>query len=118
MYMHRVRRRDAMTVSNLAHPHKVPVNRSDLRQKQRETLDRAKNNTVVVIAATDKEDEKLILDKKYFEELVLRLRSLAETLEITMDRDLFARIMQTASTLEEDTRLGKLHSFEEAFGEE
>jgi hypothetical protein len=107
-----------MTVLNLTHPHKVPVNRSELRQKQRETLDRAKDNTVLVIAATDKEEEKLILDKKYFEELVLRLRSLAETLEITMDRDLFARIMQTASTLEEDTRLGKLHSFEEAFGEE
>ena len=107
-----------MTMSNLTHPHKVPVNRSDLRQKQRETLDRAKNNTVVVIAATNQEDEKLILDKKYFDELVPRLRSLAETLEITMDRNLFARIMETASTLEENTRLGKLHTFEEAFGEE
>ncbi len=73
---------------------------------------------MVVIAATDQEEEKLILDKKYFEELVLKLDSLAETLEIIMDRDLFGRIMQTASTLEEDTRLGKLHSFKEAFGEE
>jgi len=107
-----------MTVRNLTTPRRVPVKRSDLRQKQRETLDRAKNNTVVVIAATDREEEKLILDKKYFEELVLRLRSLAETLEITMDRNLFARIMQSASALEENTRRGKLHSFEEAFGEE
>src|SRR5580700_4902770 len=96
-----------MTMSNLTHPHKVPVNRSDLRQKQRETLDRAKNNTVVVIAATDQEEEKLILDKKYFEQLVLKLGSLAETLEIMMDRDLFTRILHTASTLEENTRLGK-----------
>ena len=107
-----------MTVSNLTHPHKIPVKRSDLRQKQRETLDRARDNTVVVIAATDREEEKLILDKKYFEELVLKLRSQAETLEIMMDGDLFGRILQTASTLEESTRLGKLHSFEEAFGEE
>jgi hypothetical protein len=106
-----------MTVSNLTQPHKIPVKRSDLRQKQRETLDRARDNTVIVVAATDQEEEKLILDKKYFDELVLKLRSQAETLEIMMDRDLFGRIMQSASTLEKNTRAGKLHSFEEAFGE-
>jgi hypothetical protein len=89
-----------------------------LRQKQRETLDRAKGNTVVVINATDREEEKLVLDKKYFEEIVLKLRSLAETLEITMDRRLFGQIMRAAVNLEEDTRQGKLHSFEEAFKEE
>jgi hypothetical protein len=106
-----------MTVSNLTRPHRVLVNRSELRQRQRETLNKARDNTVVVIAAAGQEEEKLILDKKYFEELVLKLRSQAETLEIMMDRNLFGRIMQTASTLEENTRLGKQHSFEEAFGE-
>ena len=38
-----------------------------------------------------------------------------ETLEITSDRKLFQQIMNAAATLEDDTRLGKLHSFEEAF---
>ena len=107
-----------MTVLTLTNPHKVRVNRSELRQKQRETLDRAKNNTVVVIAATDQEEEKLVLDKKYFEELVRRLKTLTETLEIAMDRRLFTQIISAAANLEENTRLGKLHSFEEACGEE
>ena len=104
-----------MTVKALTYPHEVRVNRSDLRQKQRETLDKAKDTTVVLITATDEEEEKLVLDKKYFDELFLKLRSLAATLEITMDQKLFGQIMRAATNLEEDTRLGKLHSFEEAF---
>jgi uncharacterized protein YicC (UPF0701 family) len=107
-----------MTVLALTYPKEVRVNRSDLRQKQRETLERAKDTTVVVITATDEEEEKLVLDKKYFDELVLKLRSLAETLEITMDQKLFGQILRAAANLEEETRLGKLHSFEEAFEEE
>jgi len=107
-----------MTVLSLTRPHQVRVNRSDLRQKQRETLDKAKNNTVVLISATDQEEEKLVLDKKYFEEIVQKLRSVIETLEIMSDQKLFKQIVGVAQTLEEDTRLGKLHSFEEAFGEE
>jgi hypothetical protein len=95
----------------------IRVNRAELRQKQRETLKRAKGNTVVVISAADPEDEKLLLDKSYFEELTRKLASLVETLEITTDRKLFAQILRAASTLEGDTRRGKLHSFEEAFGE-
>jgi len=106
-----------MAVPKLAHPLEVRVNRSDLRAKQRETLQRAKNNTVVVIEAASDEDEKAVLDKKYYQELVQRLGTLAETLEIMMDRKLFERILRTASNLEKKTRLGKLHSFEDAFGE-
>jgi PHD/YefM family antitoxin component YafN of YafNO toxin-antitoxin module len=107
-----------MTLSALECPKTIRVNRSELRQKQRETLDRAKDNTVVLIAATDQEEEKLLLDKKYFDEIVSRLRSLGETLEITMNPRLFAQIMRSAADLEQQTRLGKLHSFEEAFGKE
>jgi hypothetical protein len=44
------------------------------------------------------------------------MRSLAETLEITMDRRLFEQILQAAPTLEEKTRAGRLHSFEDVFG--
>jgi hypothetical protein len=107
-----------MTTLALTRPRLVVVNRTDLRQKQREILDRAKGSTVLVISATDQEEEKLVVDKAYFDELVQRLSSLIETLEITTDRRLFSQILRVASNLEEDTRLGKLHSFEEAFGEE
>ena len=45
------------------------------------------------------------------------VRSLAETLEIAADRRLFMQILKAAATLEEDVRVGKLHSFEEAFND-
>lgn len=105
-----------MTIRTLIRPHAVRVNRSDLRQKQRETLKQAKQNTVVVISANDPEDEKLLVDKKYFEDLVQRMRSLAETLEIIADQKLFAQILSAAPSLRQDAKRGKLHSFEEAFG--
>ena len=105
-----------MATKTLIRPRAVRVNRSDLRQKQRENLDQAKQNTVVVISASDPQDEKLLVDKKYFDELVQRMHSLAETLEIMADQKLFAQILSAAPTLREDAKRGKLHSFEEVFG--
>lgn len=105
-----------MATKTLIRPRALRVNRSDLRQKQRETLDQAKQNTVVVISASDPQDEKLLVDKKYFDELVQRMHSLAETLEIMADQKLFAQILSAAPTLREDAKRGKLHSFEEVFG--
>lgn len=106
-----------MTKRALTHPHEIRVKRTDLRQRQRETLGRARGRTVVVISASGREDEKLLLDRKYFDEMVGRVRSLLETLEIATDQKLFTQILRAASTLEQDTRRGKLHSFQEAFGE-
>jgi len=102
----------------LTEPRKVPVNRSVLREKQRETLNQARGSTVVVISANDEEDEKLILDKVYFDAIMKKLRSAVETLEIAMDSQLFSQILKTAKTLDEDIRLGKLHSIDEAFRED
>jgi len=78
----------------------------------------ARGNQVVVISATHEEDEKLLMDKKYFDDIVQKLRAVIETLDIMSDQKLFKQIVGVAATLEEDTRLGRLHSFEEAFGEE
>jgi hypothetical protein len=108
----------SMSVRALIRPEKKTVNRSELRQKQRATLRMARGNQVVVISANDEEDEKLLLDKKYFDEIVKQLRAVIETLEIISDQKLFNQILGVSETLEKDTRLGKLHSFEEAFGEE
>jgi hypothetical protein len=109
---------DSVALRVLTKPETREVNRSELRQKQRATLNLARGNRVVVISANDEEDEKLLLDKKYFDELVQELRSVMETLEIATDQKLFGQIMRAARSLEKDTRRGKLHSFEEAFGEE
>ena len=107
-----------MTVRTLTKPETTEVNRSELRKKQRAVLKLARGNKVVVISANDEEDEKLVLDKKYFEELLERLRSVMETLEIATDQKLFPQILRASKGLEKETRSGKLHSFEEAFGED
>jgi 16S rRNA C1402 (ribose-2'-O) methylase RsmI len=107
-----------MTARALTKPETREVNRSELRQKQRATLNLARGNTVVVISANDEGDEKLLLDKKYFDKLVQELHSVMETLEIATNQKVFSQIMRAAKTLEKDTRRGKLHSFEEAFGED
>ncbi len=107
-----------MTMRVLTRPEKHTVNRSQLRQKQSATLRMAKGVNVVLISAAHEDDEKLLVDKKYFEELLRRLRSVLATLEITSDQKLFNQILGSIETLEENTRRGKLHSFEEAFGEE
>jgi len=105
-----------MTARALVRPNRVSVNRTELRQRQRKTLARATGTTVVVISAADPKQEKLLIDKQYFDELVERMRAMAETLEITMDRKLFEQILRAAPRLGEKTRAGRLHSFEEAFG--
>ncbi len=60
----------------------------------------------------------LVLDKKNLNKAVYSLHSAIETLEIAMDRKLSAQILRAAENLEENTRHGKLYSFEEAFGKQ
>jgi PHD/YefM family antitoxin component YafN of YafNO toxin-antitoxin module len=96
----------------------IEVNRSELRQNQSALLKRARGKKVLLIKANDAEDEKVVLDRRYFEQLRKKLASVVETLEIVMDRKLFAQILASADTLEEDLRLGKLHSLEDAFAED
>lgn len=102
----------------LTQPEIHKVNRSQLRQNQSATLRLASGLKVVVISAHHQEDEKLLVDRTYFETLLQRLRSVMATLEITSDPKLFRQILNSAENLEENTRLGKLHSFEEAFQED
>ena len=108
-----------MTTSVLLRPQVVPVGRTELRQDQRRVLRKAKGCTVVIVQGPNNdEEEKYILDKQYFDELLEKFESLVETLQITSNRKLFNQILSVADTLEENLRLGKLHSFEEAFEEE
>ena len=48
----------------------------------------------------------------------LQPRKPFETWEIDTDQTLFNQILATADSLEEDLRLGKLHSLEDAFAED
>lgn len=95
----------------------VRVTRTEFRANQRETLNKAKGCTVVSITG-DSEGEKIVLDKKYFDELMKKLRASVETLEVAMDKSLMANIMSAAQTLSDDVREGKLLSMDEVFSEE
>lgn len=106
-----------MKAAGTLQPQTRKVNRSRLRQDQSHILRMAKGRTVVVVASRGNEEEKFILDKGYFEELTSGLKAAMETLEVTMDANLYRRLLRTAETLEADARQGKLHSLEEAFGE-
>lgn len=96
----------------------IPINRSELRQNQSAMLKRARGHRVLLIKANDETDEKIVLDKQYFDEIRKRLDAVVETLEIAMDRKLFSQILTAADTLEDDLRLGKLHSLEDVFAED
>lgn len=107
-----------MSAAALTNVETIPVNRSELRQNQSALLRRARGRRVLLIKANDKAEEKLVLDKQYFDQIHRRMQAVVETLEIAMDRKLFNQILAAADTLEDDLRLGKLHSLEDAFAEE
>ena len=96
----------------------LEVKRTELRQHQSKWLKKARGQQVLLIKSNDAEEEKVVLDRQFFEEIRKKLESLVDTLEIAMDRKLFNQILAAADTLEEDLRLGKLYSLDDAFAEE
>lgn len=107
-----------MSPLSLRRPTQIPVNRSQLREKQSSILSKARGHTVVVVTARQEEDEKYVVDKAYFEAILKHLRTATETLKITADTKLFSQLLKVRSTIDEDIRHGRLHSLEEAFGED
>lgn len=101
--------------SSLNPPHKLRVNRSELRQNQSKVFREARGHRIVEVAGVGGEEEKYVVDKRYFDDLLERLRATVETLEITADPKLFSQILRAAETIDKNVRSGKLHSFEEAF---
>lgn len=109
----------SITPGLLLDPQKISVRRTELRQNQSRVLGQASGRRVVVVSgASDESEEKYLVAKGYFEGLLEQMRALTETLEITADRRLFNQIMGTTDSLEEDLRLGKLSSVEEAFADD
>ena len=107
-----------MSATALTKPEMIEINRTELRQNQSALLRRAHGRSVLLITSNDETEEKVVLDKKYFDEMSRKLEAVIETLEIAMDRKLFNQILNAADTLEDDLRLGKLHSLEDAFAED
>ena len=96
-------------------PKTMKVDRSELRRDQAAVLRKAAGKNVIVVRGRNEDEEKYIVDKKYFEELLRELRSAIETLAITTDVRMFGNLLKAGETIEDDLRHGQLHSFEEAF---
>lgn len=99
-------------------PQKIKVKRSELRQKQSAVFRRATGRRIVEVSGGHRDRPKYVVDKEYLDGLLERLRATLETLEITADIRLYRQILRAAETLDEDVRKGRLHSWQEAFGEE
>lgn len=98
-------------------PAAYKVNRSKLRQDQSSILRKVKGNSIVAVGARGKGEEKYIVEKAYFERLVRERNAALETLAIAVDRKLFPRLLRITETIAGDARHGRLHSFEDVFGE-
>ncbi len=108
-----------MGVRSLLKPERVPVLRTELRQNQRAILGKARGHRVVVVSSSSGEaEEKYVLGKAYFEDLLNQMQSLTDTLEIMADRRLLNQIMSVSDTLDEDLRVGRLAGIEEAFADD
>jgi len=107
-----------MAAQALTEPQRIKVNRTDLRDQQSKYLREASGYKIVEVIGRGGEEEKCVVDKKYFEEVLSRLRSATATMNIMKDQELFSQILKASATIDEDMRLGRLHSFEDAFGED
>ena len=86
------------------------VTRSQLRQNQRTVLKKAVGKHIVVVSAQRSEDEKYIVDKRYFDAIIRQHRSAIETLKIAADPELFNSLLEVAATIDDDLRSGRLES--------
>ena len=91
-------------------PKMTKVDRAELRRDQAAILKKAAGKNVIVVRGRTEDEEKYIVDKRYFEDLLQQLRSTTETLAITADVRLFGNLLKAAETIEGDLRHGKPHS--------
>lgn len=88
------------------------ISRTEMRTNLKRTLNIAKGTTVVDIGTH------VIVSGEYFKALMKKMRSMQETMEITMDRKLYQRLIKiNFDKLDEDLRLGKLASLGDTFDE-
>ena len=83
-------------------PKTTKVDRAELRRDQATILKKAAGKNVIVVRGRSEDEEKYIVDKKYFEELLQQLRSAIETLAMTTDVRLFGNLLKAAGTIEDD----------------
>ncbi len=95
---------------------KRKVSATDFRDHLRDHLRVVKDDRVVLVE-NRRQEAKYVVDKDWLDKFIRERQSILATLEVLADRDLTARLLKTAETIDEDVRAGRLRTMEEVFGE-
>jgi PHD/YefM family antitoxin component YafN of YafNO toxin-antitoxin module len=91
------------------------VSATAFRDHLKSCLKAAKKDKVVLVE-NRRQEAKYLVDKNWLDQLIRERESILATLEILLDRELTERLMNTARTLDEDIKAGRLRTVEEVFG--
>jgi hypothetical protein len=77
----------------------------------------AKNKRVILIR-NRREDPKYLMDKEWFDKIILEHESVLATLEVLANPRLTDRLLRLGKTIDDDVKAGRLHSMAEVFGKD
>jgi len=79
-------------------------------------METAKDDAVVLIG-NRRRQARYLVDKNWLDKVIRERQSILATIEVLADRDLTARLLKAAKTVDEDVRAGRLHTLEEVLGD-
>jgi hypothetical protein len=77
------------------------VTATDLRDRLRDKLRKAKNNSVLLVQSR-RHEEKYVVDKEWLDNLVRERESVLAALEVLADRRLTNRLIELSKTMDDD----------------
>ena len=72
----------------------------------------------MVLIENRRQESKYLVDKEWLDAVMREREAILATLEILADRELTARLLKLAETIDEDVQAGRLHTMEEVFEED
>jgi PHD/YefM family antitoxin component YafN of YafNO toxin-antitoxin module len=104
----------ALTVNKLT---VKKVSATSLRGRLKTYMKAAKGDQMILIE-NRRQESKYLVDKEWLDAVMRERDAILATLEILADRELTARLLKLAETVDEDVQAGRLHTMEEVFEED
>jgi coproporphyrinogen III oxidase-like Fe-S oxidoreductase len=92
------------------------VTATDLREKLKTYLKKARANQVVLVE-NRRQSPKYLVDKEFLDSLVKERDAILATLEILADRELTDRLLALSKTIDHDVAAGRLLTTADVFGQ-
>lgn len=93
------------------------VSATRLRDHFKRYVKEAKDKKVILIR-NRRQDAKYLIDKEWFDKIILEHESVLATLEVLANPELTDRLLRLGKTIDDDVKAGRLHSMEEVFGKD